>query len=1054
MGYVPAGFLVVILDTTTEEQESDTTKKGQENSSEENRIGQEGERRKSYSAAVIDGIKRNTTIYVGDSIIRKTDTRLSKGEDVVVCLPGARIEHVTERVEKIVGRGNGGTILVHVGTNNTEKEGTTAIVEKYRKLLKKTKQARLGQIILSGILPVCGNRIQGYRNSKRMAVNGMVERLCKEEEVGYVDMWDSFVGNEELYFRDGLHLSGKGAAVLAEGLSGAVASGLGKVRYLKLVGQGGKSKKTIGGHGQKDKRSKNIQRNTSESGIKCVCLNARSIINKKTELNIMVDDIKPHIIGITESWANNDITDAELGLEGYVMFRKDRMGRRGGGVLLYIKESIPAYEVQLQEEADCKEALWCNLVTGHTTVTIGVVYRCPNITIQNNEKIHKAISEVSKGDCIIMGDFNHGNIKWDSQQSTGVEDQKFLCLVQDNFLTQHVLEPTRAARVLDIVLSSHKEFVDNVVIQEPLGRSDHNQLHFNINIKSDKTKVKQCRRDFRRGNYDEIRKSLALIDWNDKMNNKTATECWNIVRGELDSAIDGYVPMKKQGKRSKKKHLSKEAFRKIRYKQNMWRVYKHTGTDKDYDAYKEALNAATNEVRKSKRNFEHKLAQNIKSDSKSFYAYVRSKQNVRDKVGPLVDNAGNIITQGFLMAEELNMHFSSVFTREDTSSIPVPETKFKGSEGERLGQLVVTPEVVVSKINNMKENKSPGVDGISPKILKETVEQISTPLAHLFNMSLKEGIVPFEWKEANIIPLFKKGSRNKSVNYRPVSLTSVICKLLETIIRDHMMDFLIKHKLINPSQHGFLKAKSCITNLLCFLEEITKWVVDGSPVDVIYLDFQKAFDKVPHQRLISKLKSHGMGNSIINWIEQWLKDRRQRVVVDGDVSSWKSVLSGVQQGSVLGPILFLVYINDLEEGVTGKILKFADDTKLFRKVKEIGDKQNLQDDIDKLVKWSEKWQMLFNFGKCKCLHTGSGNTGMNYEMGGTILSKSVKEKDLGVTMNANMKVSEQCRIAASKGNQVLGMIRRNITYKEKSLIIPLYKAIVRPHLEYCIQAVS
>ncbi len=128
----------------------------------------------------------------------------------------------------------------------------------------------------------------------------------------------------------------------------------------------------------------------------------------------MVDEIKPHNIGITESWANNDITDAELGLEGYVMFRKDRMGRRGGGVLLYIKETIPVYEIQLQEEADCNEAIWCKLVTGHTTVTIGVVYRCPNITKQNNEKIHNAISEVSKGDCIIMGDFNHGNIKWDA----------------------------------------------------------------------------------------------------------------------------------------------------------------------------------------------------------------------------------------------------------------------------------------------------------------------------------------------------------------------------------------------------------------------------------------------------------------------------------------------------------------------------------------------------------------------------------------------------------------------------------------------------------------
>ena len=240
--------------------------------------------------------------------------------------------------------------------------------------------------------------------------------------------------------------------------------------------------------------------------------------------------------------------------------------------------------------------------------------------------------------------------------------------------------------------------------------------------------------------------------------------------------------------------------------------------------------------------------------------------------------------------------------------------------------------------------------------------------------------------------------------------------------------------------------------MLCFLEEISKWIDEGSPVDIIYLDFQKAFDKVLHERLLLKLKAHGIRDGIIAWIEQWLTDRRQRVVVDGEISNWKSVLSGVPQGSVLGLLIFLIYINDLDDNITTNTLNFADDTKVLRRVNNDSDKQHLQNDLHRLMKWSEKWQMLFNFGKYKCLHTGHGILDVNYKMGDTVLGTTVKEKDLRVTKSADKKASEQCGIAASKSNQILGLISRNKTYKEKKLIIPLHKAIVRPHFEYCIQA--
>lgn len=191
-------------------------------------------------------------------------------------------------------------------------------------------------------------------------------------------------------------------------------------------------------------------------------------------------------------------------------------------------------------------------------------------------------------------------------------------------------------------------------------------------------------------------------------------------------------------------------------------------------------------------------------------------------------------------------------------------------------------------------------------------KEICLPPTILFKHSLESAELPVEWKRANVSPLFKKGSRSLKSNYRPVSLTSQISNMMEAILKDSIDDHLQKYKLIKDSQHGFICGRSCLTNLLVFLEEVTKYLDEGHPVDVLYLDFSKAFDKVPHARPIKKLKAHGISQNVSRWIESWLSNRQQRVVLNGKESWWAQVLSGVLQGSVLGPILFIMYINDID----------------------------------------------------------------------------------------------------------------------------------------------
>ena len=275
---------------------------------------------------------------------------------------------------------------------------------------------------------------------------------------------------------------------------------------------------------------------------------------------------------------------------------------------------------------------------------------------------------------------------------------------------------------------------------------------------------------------------------------------------------------------------------------------------------------------------------------------------------------------------------------------------------------------------------------------------------------------------------------------------------MEKLIKGRIIDHLNANSLINDSQHGFTAGRSCLTNLLTFLESLTSHVDQGLPVDVLYLDFSKAFDKVPHQRLISKLRAHGIGPDISRWIENWLTDRKQKVTIKGTQSPWTSVTSGVPQGSVLGPTLFTIYTNDIDDNIKSQILKFADDTKLMAPVSNQEQITELQEDLASAFNWAGKWQMEFNPGKCKCVHFGHANPKHEYTMGAQKIAHSTEEKDLGVLINQSLSPSHHMATCVSRANRIVGLIKRTYENKSKRNIIALHKSLVRPHLAYCVQA--
>jgi hypothetical protein len=422
---------------------------------------------------------------------------------------------------------------------------------------------------------------------------------------------------------------------------------------------------------------------------------------------------------------------------------------------------------------------------------------------------------------------------------------------------------------------------------------------------------------------------------------------------------------------------------------------------------------------------------------------------------PELETEGGVAATDLEKAEALNTFFASVFVNEPPDDIPSLDLRTSNT----LHQVTFTLDKVKKKLESLKTGKSPGPDKIHPRVLKECATAICAPLQEIFIDSFESGRLPEDWKKAEVCAIFKKGSKKLCTNYSPVSLTSIACKMMESIIRDELMAYMRRHNLLSTKQYGFVTGRSTVLQLLHALDKWTEALDNGDQVEAVYMDFMKAFDTVPHRRLISKLKSYGIGGKLIRWLQDFLHDREQRVKVNGHLSDSTSIGSGIPQGSVLGPLLFIFYINDLPDNLQCNVLLFADDTKLYKigHIAREGEDDKLQCDLNHLQRWSDKWLLRFHPNKCKRLRIARSPDDTRTEPltltstaseETTVLETIAHEKDLGVTIDNSLKFNIHINAIVNKANRIMGLIRRTFTFLDIGTFRALFTTLVRPIVEY------
>lgn len=789
--------------------------------------------------------------------------------------------------------------------------------------------------------------------------------------------------------------------------------------------------------------------------LKMLVLNFQSIKNKKDELMQILENTDIDVVIGCETHLNPNISDTEILHPAYTCYRNDREDGYGGVIIISKKELIVE---EVSNSKSC-EFLAVKIETHCHPLLLATAYRPPNSNSNDASIICTELTDLLQkyktSPLWFCGDMNLPDVDWSTNSIISYQysveiSECFLETFSICNLEQVVDFPTRRHNTLEIAATNRPNLLNKCEAYP--GISDHETavlLEIDCHVMKSKPKKRKIP-VWNKVDYGKLKDHVTTevsIFINSFTLNTNTNFLWDSIKLIVDSSMS-LVPTKYISTRYSQPWITRECKRISRLKQRAYNRAKRTQTQADWDYFKKITKVSRLTCMTAFNDYiRNCIAPDLKYNPKRFFTFIKSKKCEKTGISSLKDKDGKLHITDRDKANILNDQFASVFSTKDNKIPNIISNKMPS-----IDDINITEAGVCKLLTQINVFKSTGPDDISARFLKEVANEISPALTLLFNASLEQGIVPEEWKQAIIFPIYKAGKtdRSNAENYRPISLTCVTCKILEHILYSNIIRHLDENKILTDVQHGFRKRRSCETQLITVVNDFAKVLNEGLQLDSILLDFSKAFDKVDHDKLCIKLEHYGINGKTLEWIKDFLNDRIQWVVINGENSSKLKVKSGVPQGSVLGPLLFLVYINDLPVNIKSKLRLFADDSYIYKIIKSKQDTIDLQNDLDMLVRWEKKWSMEFHPDKCKLLTVSNKRKLIetNYYIHDRKLDQVDEAKYLGLIIHKKLSWSSHVNMIIKKANQTRAFLQRNLRKCHHDVKSRCYQIYVRPILEY------